>query len=194
MNEKITEIIKQMRMEFSEKDRIAIANNYTSYESMDDIVINGKSGFVISNDAENKKLIVEYIDSGEMETIDYSKPIEAPKSEPKVSDTRFYSLQEAMNEPILFGLISNGELTRRATDKEMKEISLTENWSAAANKYDGWSVFFLNSGQSFVFRTQQEAKTYIKQKQLLDISDQYLSYGGSIKSKWFNGELSFLNW
>jgi len=39
---------------------------------MDDIEINGRTGFVLSNDVEKKEITVEFDDNDEMETISYA--------------------------------------------------------------------------------------------------------------------------
>ena len=45
--------------------------DYSEYKSMDDIDIEGRTGFVLSNDVENKKITVEFDDNDEMKTISY---------------------------------------------------------------------------------------------------------------------------
>ena len=42
---------------------------------MDDLEVNKRDAFVVSNDTEKKEILIEYVDSGEMETIDYSDQI-----------------------------------------------------------------------------------------------------------------------
>jgi len=46
--------------------------DYSTYSSMDDIEINGRTGFVLSNDVEKKEITVEFDDNDEMETISYA--------------------------------------------------------------------------------------------------------------------------
>lgn len=46
--------------------------DYSTYNCMDDIEVNGRSGFVVSNDSENKVIVIEFDDTEEMETINYS--------------------------------------------------------------------------------------------------------------------------
>jgi hypothetical protein len=40
---------------------------------MQDIEIEGRTGFVLTNDIENKKMVVEFDDNDETKTIDYAK-------------------------------------------------------------------------------------------------------------------------
>ena len=165
--------------------------DYAAYSEMDDLEIEGESAFVISNNPANKKIIIEFVDSGEMKTIDYSKPI----STPKVSSTKYVTVQEALDTKIKRGtIISGGGGSKQANDKQMNEVSLENYWDYSAVEFNGWMVFFVSSGQQLVFETMGEAIEYIDRKGLDDVSDQILSRGGSIKSNWFSGELSFLNW
>jgi hypothetical protein len=46
--------------------------DYTTYKTMDDIKFKGRDGFVITNDTEAKKMIIEFEDTELMETINYS--------------------------------------------------------------------------------------------------------------------------
>ena len=43
---------------------------YSSYKAMDDITIDGKTGFVLINDCENKKITIEF-DDDTLKTISY---------------------------------------------------------------------------------------------------------------------------
>lgn len=47
--------------------------DYSEYKSMQDISIEGRTGFVLSNDPENKKIIVEFDDNDETKTISYEE-------------------------------------------------------------------------------------------------------------------------
>jgi hypothetical protein len=49
------------------------AIDYSSYIAMQDIEIEGRTGFVLTNDIENKKMVVEFDDNDETKTIDYAK-------------------------------------------------------------------------------------------------------------------------
>lgn len=45
--------------------------DYSSFKQMDDIKIDNRTGFVLSNDIENKKIIIEFDDNDETKTISY---------------------------------------------------------------------------------------------------------------------------
>ena len=179
------EFFEDGKKEHSFNDEVV---DYSIYSEMDDLEINGNSAFVIANDVENKKLIVEYVDSGEMETIDYSKPIYKSKdSTPKSKDLtpkgtiKYYTVKDALSTEILRGTISSGKGgSRRATDKEMMEVTLDEYWNYNALRNVGWSVFFTSSGQSLEFLDKADAEEYIERKRLNDVSDQYMSKGGGV--------------
>ena len=48
-----------------------IVVDYSSYSEMEDLEVHGKSAFVIANDSKTRKIIIEYVDTGDMETIEY---------------------------------------------------------------------------------------------------------------------------
>lgn len=47
--------------------------DYSSYSAMDDITVEGRTGFVLTNDPENKKMVVEFDDNDETKTIEYGE-------------------------------------------------------------------------------------------------------------------------
>tara|TARA_R110000787_G_scaffold11722_12_gene38533 strand:- start:11661 stop:12077 length:417 start_codon:yes stop_codon:yes gene_type:complete len=47
--------------------------DYTVMKSMDDVEIDGRNGFVVSNNLEAKTIVIEFNDTEEMETINYAE-------------------------------------------------------------------------------------------------------------------------
>jgi len=94
---------------------------------------------------------------------------------------KYYTVKDALSTEILRGTISSGKGgSRRATDKEMMEVTLDEYWNYNALRNVGWSVFFTSSGQSLEFLDKADAEEYIERKRLNDVSDQYMSKGGGV--------------
>ena len=153
--------------------------DFSHHKALDNININGKDAVVLSNDVENKKMVVEYMDDT-METIDYGKSVQLTKTTktnhpPQPAPSHFTDSAHYVGK--------KGELTP-LSDEEKREIAIQEHWDMMKRQYDGWAVVFLASGLEALFNSKADAEDYVKKYDLVDKSDEVELYsdGGTIDS------------